>query len=393
MKRLYARIIIFLVGIILISGCASQQVQKPRSLFSPSKLQIDHYQPKVENFVVIWDTSSSMSDEYSGYSKFRISKDYLNALNQTIPEMEYSATLRTFVDIGSASENSSLLVYGPTRYSTAGFESALKDVNMPLKESAAPLVEAISATGEEIKSTQGTTAIIILSDGINMDQMSVEALQNLKDKFGDRVCIYPIRIGDDPIGVKHMKNIADTGACGFPVVVVDHKTSYSMGDLVVDILLSRIEKSESRPAQVGKSLDSDGDGVPDDIDKCPNTPKGVNVDERGCWTFEAVVLFDFDKTEIKSEARPILDEASNIIKINSEIKVEVAGHTDNIGTAEYNMDLSERRADAVMKYFIGKGIDPRRLTVNGYGLTKPVANNDTKEGRAKNRRVELTIVQ
>ena len=144
---------------------------------------------------------------------------------------------------------------------------------------------------------------------------------------------------------------------------------------------------------VGVGGDTDGDGVTDDKDQCPNTPVGATVDARGCWSFETVVLFDFDSTEIKSEAHPILNEASDILKINPEINVKIDGHTDNIGTFNYNMKLSKRRAKAVMKYFTSKGVDTKRLTVKGFGLTMPVASNDTKEGRAKNRRVELTIVK
>jgi OOP family OmpA-OmpF porin len=89
----------------------------------------------------------------------------------------------------------------------------------------------------------------------------------------------------------------------------------------------------------------------------------------------------------------MLDEAVVILKKNPEIKVEVDGHTDNIGPAEYNMMLSERRANAIMKYFVDNGVEAERLTVKGFGLTKPAAGNDTKEDRAKNRRVELTPVK
>jgi OOP family OmpA-OmpF porin len=106
-----------------------------------------------------------------------------------------------------------------------------------------------------------------------------------------------------------------------------------------------------------------------------------------------MVLFDFDSAEIKSEAYPMLDEASDILKKNPKLNVEIDGHTDSTGPAAYNMTLSERRANAVMEYFISKGVDAKRLTIKGFGLTKPAASNDTEEGRAKNRRVELTPVR
>ena len=391
MEKKFVRALLFLMVITLLFGCATPQVQPTRPLFSPSKLDVNQYQPKVDNFVVIWDTSSSMADEYSGYTKFRISQDYLSALNQTIPELGYNGTLKSFVEVKSGPEKSNLLVYGPIQYSTAGFELALKDVREPIKDSSVTLAKAIDTTGEELKATQGTTAIIVLSDGINVDPEAVKAVQNMKDFFGDRACLYPIRIGNDPAGVKNMEKMTEAGACGFPVVVVDRKTSYSMGDLVEAIFLAKGEKPVPKP--IAKPTDSDGDGVPDDRDECPNTPRGAVVDERGCWTFEAVLLFNFDSAKIKSEAYPMLNDASEILKKHPDINVEVDGHTCHVGTAEYNLRLSKRRAKAVMEYFVSKGVDAKRLTIKGYGLTRPVANNNTKEGRAKNRRVELTIAQ
>ena len=393
MKKYYARALFFVIVIMLLFGCATPQVQPTKSLFSSSQLQANQYQPKADNFVVILDTSSSMSDEYSGFSKFKIAQDYLNALNQTLPELEYNGALRTFGNIASVPDKSTLLVYGPTRYSTKGFELALNGVKGPSGDNSIPLAKALAATGKDLNATQGTTAIIIVSDGRDIDQMTVKTVQNLKDQLGDRVCIYPIRIGDDPAGAKQMERIAATGACGFPVVVKNYKTSYSMGDLVEDIFLAKIQKPAFKPVPVAKPVDSDGDGVTDDRDQCPNTPIGATVDARGCWSFEAVMLFDFDRSEIKSEAHPMLNETSDILKMNPEINVKIDGHTDNIGTSMYNMKLSERRANAVMEYFVSKGVDAKRLTIKGFGLTRPAASNDTKKGRAKNRRVELTIVK
>ena len=393
MKKFYARALFFVMVSTLLFGCAAPQVQPTKSLFSPSQLQADQYQPKVDNFVVILDTSSSMSDEYSGHSKFKIAQDYLSALNQTLPELNYNGALRTFGIIADVPDKSTLLVYGPTKYSTAGFESALNGVKGFGRDSSFSLAKAIAATGKDLKSAEGTTAIIIVSDGEYMDQMPVRATQNLKDQLGGRVCIYTIRIGDDPAGTKQMEKIAATGACGIPVVVVDYETSDTMGDLVERIFLAKAEKHAPKPVPVAKPMDSDGDGVTDDKDQCPNTPIGATVDARGCWIYAAVVLFDFGSAEIKSEAHPMLNEASDVLKKNSEVNFQVDGHTDSNGPAEYNIKLSERRANAVMEYLVSKGVDAKRLTIKGFGLTKPAVSNDTKEGRAKNRRVELTPVK
>lgn len=102
------------------------------------------------------------------------------------------------------------------------------------------------------------------------------------------------------------------------------------------------------------------------------------------------IYFDFDKADIKPESRPTLDEIAKFLKSNPKIKLYIVGHTDNVGKLEYNMDLSKRRAEAVVKELVEKyGIEKERLKAFGVGPLAPVASNRTEEGRAKNRRVEL----
>jgi outer membrane protein OmpA-like peptidoglycan-associated protein len=102
------------------------------------------------------------------------------------------------------------------------------------------------------------------------------------------------------------------------------------------------------------------------------------------------ILFDVDKTDIKPESTKTLDEVASLLKIDRSLKLEIAGHTDNTGSKEHNMTLSEGRAKAVVDALVQKyGIEAERLQAAGYGDTKPVAGNDTEDGRAKNRRVEL----
>jgi OmpA-OmpF porin, OOP family len=150
----------------------------------------------------------------------------------------------------------------------------------------------------------------------------------------------------------------------------------------------------------GCPADSDGDGVPDYLDKCPNTAAGVTVDKDGCpvdaagpnRTFENV-NFAFDRAELTDYARGILDSASQVINELSgqygSLKVQIDGHTDSVGSPGYNVALSERRANAVKQYLIRKGVDAKRIETQGFGLTKPIATNDTDAGRALNRRAEV----
>lgn len=153
----------------------------------------------------------------------------------------------------------------------------------------------------------------------------------------------------------------------------------------------------------GCPVDSDGDGVPDAIDKCPGSKSGVKVDSAGCpktgadgegpnRRFEDV-HFEFDKSDLTDYARSILDNASKAIGGLSQqypsLKVDVSGHTDWVGTDAYNQALSERRANSVKQYLTRKGVDAKRVNTYAYGESKPVATNETDEGRAQNRRAEV----
>jgi OOP family OmpA-OmpF porin len=151
-----------------------------------------------------------------------------------------------------------------------------------------------------------------------------------------------------------------------------------------------------KPAAPPPNPDLDGDGVPNERDKCPNTRKGAVVDLDGCEV-EAVISLDgvhfaFDKSDLTPQAMSILDSAAALLDKHDRVLVEVAGHTDSIGTEAYNQGLSERRANSVKNYLVSKGVKASRLTAKGYGESQPVASNDTEAGRAENRRVELIVL-
>jgi outer membrane protein OmpA-like peptidoglycan-associated protein len=137
--------------------------------------------------------------------------------------------------------------------------------------------------------------------------------------------------------------------------------------------------------------DSDGDGVPDYRDKCPNTPKGAPVNGTGCWTIKGI-NFDYNKWDIKPQYRKALDESIDVLKLNPAMTIEIQGHTDSIASEQYNQVLSEKRAKATRDYFVANGVAPDRMSVRGFGETMPIASNDTPEGRAGNRRIEIKIL-
>ena len=105
------------------------------------------------------------------------------------------------------------------------------------------------------------------------------------------------------------------------------------------------------------------------------------------------VNFDFNSADIRPEAVPVLDQGAEILAGNPGVDVRVEGHTDSVGSPEYNRTLSIRRAEAVFRYLVNRGVDPERCHVEGFGATRPIASNQTEEGRAQNRRVELVPQQ
>lgn len=192
----------------------------------------------------------------------------------------------------------------------------------------------------------------------------------------------------------------------------------SDGDGVPDYL----DKCPGTPAGVkvdtsGCPLDSDGDGIPDDQDQCPNTPPGLKVlpdgcapsgdcrrprpgeavDARGCALDRRFVLrgvkFEFDSDRLLPESKVILKEVAETLSAYPNIKVDVEGHTDNIGTDAYNLGLSERRSITVQKFLESNGVVAKRLRPVGYGESVPIDTNDTEAGRENNRRVEFKVTE
>lgn len=146
------------------------------------------------------------------------------------------------------------------------------------------------------------------------------------------------------------------------------------------------------------SKDSDEDGVDDTKDRCPGTAAGTRVDAAGCpilFTEERTpvvlrdVTFETGRSALRPESFPGLDQVAASLVANPNIRIEIAGHTDAVGSDALNLRLSQARAEAVQAYLASKGVAPERMVAKGYGESTPVASNATPEGRAQNRRVEL----
>lgn len=150
----------------------------------------------------------------------------------------------------------------------------------------------------------------------------------------------------------------------------------------------------------GCPLDTDQDGILDYNDLCPGTPPRVAVDEHGCALYEKPVdivlagdvTFAFNKSELTPQAQTTLNELVNKIEVDFLKKVEVVGHTDSIGSEQYNQALSVKRAFIVANYLINIGLPADKIVQWGEGEQQPITTNETALGRAKNRRVEIKII-
>jgi OOP family OmpA-OmpF porin len=394
-KKTIGALFVLIIGLMLVS-CATPKLEKWKTAFTPkdlnSMVRSGQYDKKVDNFLVIFDASGSMAKPYKDTPKVNLAKDIIYRMNKTIPDMELMGGVRMFGRTTTVGKAETKLIWGMKRYNRNGMTGALDNIGFPMGES--PLNHALNAAVADLGGVSGKKAIIIVSDGYETDmnyESAIKAAENIKNKMGYDVCLYTILVGNDAGGKELLDEIAKIGECGFSISADEIASSGDMAAFVENVFLTKVHKPAAPPPppkKPAKVLDSDYDGVLDPQDRCPDTPLTAKVDKHGCWDIENV-LFDFDKSVLKSKYYPTLDEVVNVMNKNPGLKMDIRGHTDSKGTENYNQGLSERRAKSVKDYLVKKGIARERLPKMGFGLTQPVASNLTEEGRTLNRRVEL----
>lgn len=384
MKRFLLAGVLAVALVAWVGGCSTQQVASPGP-FQAVTLNPQDYTKKVDTFGIVLDGSSSMNEDYNGRPKIDRAKELIANMNQTIPPLDYRAGMAAFGSGACLDGQDSKALYGPASYRRADLAAGLS--SLACAGGVSPMSEGIARSHTQLQGNPGPTALLVVSDAKEIYAGgAVENAKKMKTALGDKLCIYPIQVGQDPGGKKLMDELAKIGGCGFAVNADEISSPNAMADYVKKVFLaSAPPKAAAAPVAAGV-VDSDGDGVPDSRDKCPGTPKGVKVNAQGCWELKGV-YFDTDKTVIKNPK--VLDEAVAILKASPRITGEVRGYTDSTASAEYNQKLSEGRAKAVRDYFIQQGIAAERIRAKGFGETNPAASNDTAAGRALNRRVEL----
>jgi OOP family OmpA-OmpF porin len=185
------------------------------------------------------------------------------------------------------------------------------------------------------------------------------AIAALKAQHPNNVCVHTVKVGEDTAHDALIASLTDTAGCDSAVKGADLATGAAMSSYVVDTLLTPLDQ----PLQYEK------------------------------YTLSAEALFDFDKAILKPQGRVALQNLGAQIRSQGlKVKdIDVVGHTDSVGSDAYNMGLSQRRAMAVRSFLVSEGVNTSIIDASGMGKRQPVASNDTAEGRALNRRVEVLV--
>ena len=410
------KVIVPSIALALLMGCAAQKAVTPgiKAVDLNPKIVSGQLSQKANAFEVIFDATASMNEIYKKGTKLNQEKSLVTLFNDTIPNLKLTAAARAFGQFSPFADATSKSLFGPTDYTKSSLPQAMEPFTSGLGFS--PLDAAFDGATDDLRSPKGQLAVIAFSDGEDMEKYTpVDAAQRMKNTYGDRVCIYTVQLGENEEGKKLLKKVADAGQCGFMVTGDDISTPEEMAGFVEKIFLKtavaerrpeavvldsdgdgvvdNLDKCPGTPAGVkvnrdGCPLDTDGDGVYDYLDKCPGTPAGVKVDQDGCPPPVAVqtavppmavpaaavpqapsatetaivekgrvtlnVKFDFDKADIRKEFHQDIGNLAAVMKKYPDLKILIEGHTDSIGGVKYNEKLSERRADAVKKYLVEK---------------------------------------
>lgn len=357
------------------------------------------YKQTAHTFYTLLDSHSSTSTIYDKAnvfeSKFTVQKQILNRVNKTIPQkLQLDSGLRTFGNGECVDRKGSELLQHVIPHARYTFQNNLDKASCTSGRSFAssPLSLALSRASSDLNDVQGDIALLIISDGYDISDRAFSAVNKLKNKFSDRLCIYSIWIGnkEEKTGRKFLQKLSNAAGCGQSVAFSDIIDSKPMGLFVENMLFEKISVS---PLAVESSpLDTDNDGILDDDDLCPlMTPQGAPTNQYGCWQIMDLE-FDYNKADIRYGHLDSLDSSIEILRNIPEINIQIEGHTDSHGSEEYNQALSIHRANTVREYLIQNGIDADRLTAIGMGESSPISTNKTDDGRQLNRRVMFTIL-
>jgi OOP family OmpA-OmpF porin len=312
---------------------------------------------KVAHVVLVGDGSHSMTEDGKVVDERLLLESFVSGM----PEGPYTAR--------------GILFGGSTRKETAGgaFDRtglAHWASSVRYLDPTTPLADVLGVAGSRLEGRQGSAAVVLFSDGIATwgDPDSViEQARAIGKAYPGQLCIYTVQIGSDPEGKRLLESLASATGCGGSSNGSALRSASAMNDFQRSIFVSTAVAQAPAPAP--------------GLDPCAGVLRlrGVN--------------FAFDKADIRGEDEVLLDEAARMLEMCGSKRVRIEGHTDATGPDAYNQGLSQRRAQSVLNYLVGRGVARGRLQAAGLGEGEPVASNATREGRALNRRVDFEFLQ
>jgi len=310
-----------------------------------------------DNFIIMFDSSSSMKEfinKGTKETKYDVVKKILGERQRMLPDLGYNAGLYIYTPFQE--------VYPMGPYDSAKFAAAID--NLPAEpKGRTPLPEGILEIGPVLEKLSGKTAVFIFSDGTFNQLTGVKLPEDHTRDLAQKhnVCFYMISSASTWQSEKRLTDMSKANACSrvIPIQAFVNNPEYMTGALYM-VKSSAVVETTTEARIVGL--------------------KGQNGH------------FDFNQSDIRPEFQSELNEVGKFLQNHPDAYVMLVGYTDSIGSEEYNLDLSLRRADSAAKYLTSNhNIDRDRIVVNYYGKANPIASNDTDEGRAQNRRVEIAV--
>ena len=321
-----------------------------------------------DNFIILYDRSESMGSQFlnTGMTKLQAERKILREKNATLPDMNWQAGIYSFTP-GLGAEN--LTTYYPMQpYDKVLFSRTISE--MPREPRGATLLQQGLAGLQRVMSgLQGKTVVFLFTDGqySPVDHLPAPAAQARMIASAHDVCFVVIDTGNESKSARAINNIAAVNDCSY---VVPFGNLLGNPEWMTNSLFTVVEK---KPEMMDTAVEA----------------KEVMIG----YEWENI-LFDFDKSDIKPEYHAILADVGKHMRDNPDTRVILSGHCDNVGTWEYNIKLSHRRAASVRDYLVEKEfVEAERITLSGFGYDDPIATNDTAEGRAQNRRVQGIITR
>jgi OOP family OmpA-OmpF porin len=310
-----------------------------------------------DNFIILFDSSSSMKEfvnKGTKETKYDVVKKILGERQRILPDLGYNAGLYLYTPFQE--------VYPMAPYDSAKFAAAID--NLPAEpKGRTPLPEGIRAIGPVLEKLSGKTAVFIFSDGTFNHLTGVKLPEDHTRELAEQhnVCFYMISSATKWQAEKRLTDMSKANACSrvIPIEAFINNPGYMTGALYTVKASAVVETTTE--ARIAGLKAQDGN-------------------------------FAFNKHDLRPAFKSELDEVGEFLQNNPNAYVMLVGYTDSVGSEEYNLDLSLRRANSAANYLTANhNIDRDRIVVNYYGEANPIASNDTDEGRAQNRRVEVAV--